>query len=443
MQIKIYKITLLTSYIIAFSCLFPFNTICATITDSKKNVKFKGCIESVIDLNGAELICTPGDTIIFNGGQVINGTVVFNNTKVINPCFENCRFKGCIAETMFNVNDFGVLPGNIQDCSTIINDLIKLQTITPNANNPKHLYFPQGTYNIDKPIELFAGFDSPITLFGDGNMSAICQRSNNEYVIKTFEQNHIKNLRITYKQKQTLNDIRAVAIACQRSIFSIFENLTICNAHTAFGYIAMSDQRNGYNPTGYQDQCYVSDNFRNIRIYGFSGYAFDFRKEIPQGDSGSSYDNIYISNSEWFGERSKNASVGAIRGDNTVAAFTQLNIEGKSYRSPLIALDGFSRISISSLHIEGIHKIPSIAKAIVQSMLYIDIIDIQLCTFSTDNYGMFVVNDNAIIQVQGVCIRPDCLFEKNRTYNLLDGVVNGKNFITIAHILDGTHILNN
>lgn len=407
----------------------------------KSNPNSDRRISSTIDLKGGKMICNENDTLYFTGGKIINGTVIFNKTSLINPLFRNCRFKGSIRTSELNVRDFGIYPNNEEDCSAIINDLIKLKTTPISDNNPKHLYFPKGTYYIDKPIEVFAGYESPVTLSGDGNMSSICQRSDNEYIIKIFEQNHIKDLRLTYKNKQNPQDKRSIAIACQRSIFSIFENLTICKAHTAFGYITLADQKTGYNPTHMSDQCYVSDNFRNIRVYDFTGYAFDFKKEFPQGDSGSAYDNIYITNSRWLGGKSEEASQGAIRGDNTIATFSQLNIEGRDYQSSLIELNAFSRISIQSLHIEGQQKMQSIANVSHQSFLKTDIIDIQFCNFTTDNYKMFKVKNNGIIDIGGLCIRPDCKFDPGNSYFLRDGEIKGENTITIANIIDNSNFL--
>ena len=88
-----------------------------------------------------------------------------------------------------------------------------------------------------------------------------------EVDVIVFEQNHIKDLMLTYKNQQNVNYSNSIAIACQRAIYSLFENLIISKANTAFGYISLDNQKVGYNPTGYKDQCYVSCNFRNIRIY--------------------------------------------------------------------------------------------------------------------------------------------------------------------------------
>lgn len=422
-------------YFSSICCLFCANAY--ALNNNIDLILSEPTITNILDLQGSLLIIPENQILTFNGGIIKNGTVLFNNTKIVNPCFLNCRFKGSVENYEFNIREYGAIPDSENDCSLLINDIIKLKTSPINRGNPKRIFIPKGVYHIDHPIDLFAGYEAPITLFGEGNMSTICQRHDNDYIIRVFEINHVRDLRLTYKNKQTLKNSRSIAIACQRSIFSIFENLTICKAHTAFGYITMYDQKNGYNPTGLFDQCYVSDNFRNIRIYETAGYAFDFKKEIPQGDSGSAYDNIYINNSGWLGNKNIDSTISAIRGDNTVATFTQLNIEGDNYSSSLIDLEGYSRVCIQSLHIEGLKNIPTIASLKLQSILHAEIIDLQFCQFLREKYYMFFTEGNAIIDVSGLCIRADCNIENNNGKRLRNETSTYSS-INIQTIIDGT-----
>ena len=166
--------------------------------------------------------------------------------------------------------------------------------------------------------------------------------------------------------------------------------------------------KQGFNPTGYKDQCYVSCNFRNIRIYETSGYAFDFKKEFAQGDSGSAFDNVYISCNDWACSTRDNVQTGAIRGDNTVACYTQLNIEGENHMGALIELNGMSRVSVESLHLEGIKNMPSIAKIQVQSVASFNIIDVQRCEFSSSQYNLFEIRDSGLANVKLLTLRQDC-----------------------------------
>lgn len=365
-------------------------------------------ISSSVNLHGDTLYLQKGVTLRFQGGKIYNGTVVFNENRMIEPSFEDCRFLGIVADSYFNIRDYGAKPTMKKDCSIIFNDIINLKVVPESSNNPKHIYVPKGVYYIDKPIELFAGWNSPVTLYGEGRNSIICQRSDNQYIIRFFEQNHIKNLMLTYQKQQNASQTNAVAIACQRAIYSIFENVIISKANTAFGYISLNNQKKGYNPTGYRDQCYVSCNFRNIRIYETSGYAIDCKKEFPQGDSGSAFDNIYINCNDINGKNQSNVSKGALRFDNTVACFTQLNIEGSNYNEPLIKLSGMSRISVQSLHVEGIKKMPAIVDVSIQSVISFDIIDLQSCNFASSNYKAFVIKDSGLVNVKILTLRQDC-----------------------------------
>lgn len=410
----------------------------ATIQLNFQNKNTVYNIDSIIDLRGGMLNIPDNSTLCFTSGKILNGTVTFNNTNIENPRFENCRFYGSVVESDFSVIDYGVLPNKNMDCSVIINDLVNLKIVPTSNNNPKTLYFPKGTYYIDNPIELFAGYESPVTIKGVGNMSTICQRHDNDYIIKIYEQNHIRDIRLTYQKRQPSHHSRSVAIACQRSTFSIFENITICKAHTGFGYISQSDMKHGYNPTGSREQCFVSDNFRNIRVYEFSGYAFDFKKEVDLGDSGSVYDNIYISSDDWLSKTTDNISQGAIRLQNTIASFTQLNIEGHHYSNTLIEMKQMSRMNVLSLHLEWIENMPLLLSGNVHSLAHFDLIDIQSCSFNSDSYPLFDLKDKAMVDIAHLGIRSDCKLIK-RTKNQQQ--VTLSTAIHISNIIDPIYLI--
>lgn len=419
--------TLKFFFILVFLCLS--NQISAKrITRALPSV-----ISSSVNLHGDTLYLQKGVTLRFQGGKIYNGTVVFNENRMIEPSFEDCRFLGIVADSYFNIRDYGAKPTMKKDCSIIFNDIINLKVVPESSNNPKHIYVPKGVYYIDKPIELFAGWNSPVTLYGEGRNSIICQRSDNQYIIRFFEQNHIKDLMLTYKKQQIASQTNSVAIACQRAIYSVFENLIISKANTAFGYISLNNQKKGYNPTGYRDQCYVSCNFRNIRIYETSGYAIDCKKEFPQGDSGSAYDNIYINCYDINGKNQSNVSKGAIRGDNTVACFTQLNIEGANYKEPLINLGGMSRMTVESLHLEGLKNIPAIAEVAIQSVASFNIIDIQSCEFINAHYIAFIIKNGGLVNVKIMTLREDC--KKTRDIKQLE-LTNNTRRLKIEQQLD-------
>lgn len=361
------------------------------------------------DLQGKKLSVPANSTLDFRGGSIRNGEIVFNGTYIKNPSFAKMHFSGSTHEEYFNIVEYGAESGaKTTDCAVLINEIITLKRCDDTDRNAKTIHIPNGTFYIKSPIVLWAGWEAPITLEGNGNTSTICQMLDNVPIIKHFECHYVKNLKLTYNNRQGRKNTNATAIACQRAIYSLYENLTICKSNTAFGYISLAEQSQGINPTSYKDQCYVSCNFRNIRIYETTGYAFDFKKELSQGDSGSAYDNIYINSNDWLGNTTDNISTGAIRGDNTVACFTQLNIEGDNYSGTLIDLDGMSRISAESFHLEGIKNTPAIVRVRVQSVVSFNIIDIQRCVYNSSDYYSFIIKDSGLVNVKLFTLRQDC-----------------------------------
>lgn len=400
-------------------------------------------IESKLNLQGGTLTLPEGCTLRFQGGCIENGTVIFNKTTLDRPQFKNVRFQGSVYNEDFTITDYGAVAGKDMDCSVIINDLIKLESVAIPSRSAKTIRIPNGTFYIDHPIELWAGWEAPITLVGNGNTSTICQRHDNDYILKVYECHYVRNLRLVFKNRQSIKKSRSVAIACERAIYCLFENLTISKAYNAVGYIQAADLKKS-SPTGVKQQCYVSCNFRNIRIYETSNYAFDFKKELDNGDSGSVYDNIYINSNDMGGETKDNVMAGAIRGANTVGCFTQLNIEGTNYASALIDISGMSRLSISSLHIEGIIDMPVIVKTAIQSVASIDCLDVQHCTFSGTQYRAFKVSDSGWVTVNHLLLRSDNKNNvgsyKSQVYNRLSNTSCG---VIIQHKLDPIKLFEN
>lgn len=400
-------------------------------------------IDSNLNLKGGTLTLPEGCTLRFQDGCIENGTVIFNKTTLESPKFKNVRFQGSVYNEDFTITDYGAIAGTDMDCSSVINDLIKLESVAIPSRSAKTIRIPNGTFYIDYPIELWAGWEAPITLVGNGNTSTLCQRHDNDYILKVYECHYVKNLKLAYKTRQELKNSRSVAIACERALCCLFENLTICKAYNAVGYIQAADLKKD-TPTGVKQQCYVSCNFRNIRIYETSNYAFDFKKELDNGDSGSAYDNIYINSNDWLSNTTDNVSKGAIRGANTLGSFTQLNIEGTHYSSTLIDISGMSRLSISSLHIEGIKSIPVIIKASVQSVASVDCMDVQYCTFTGNQYQAFNVKDNGWISVNQLMLRTDNKNNvgnyKSQVYHRLSNTNCG---VTIHHKLDPIKLFEN
>lgn len=399
-------------------------------------------IDDDIDLKGKKLSVPVNSTLDFRGGSIRNGEIVFNCTYVKNPSFKKMHFSGSTREEYFDIVDYGAESGvKTVDCAVLINEIIALKRCDRSERNAKTIHIPNGTFYIKSPILLWAGWEAPITLEGNGNTSSICQLTDNEYLIKVYECHNVKNLRLTYNKRQNLIQNRSIAVACQRAIFCLFENLTICKAHTAFGYITKADYK-GDGLTNLNEQCYVSCNFRNIRIYEFSSYAFDFRKERLGGDSGSVYDNIYINCYDWLANTRDNVSRGAINGNNTIAVFTQLNIEGANYSEPLIVLNGMSRVNITSLHVEGPQNVPPLMKIEDQSVIQTSILDLQSCLFKEKDYTMFLLTENGIIDVGQLMVRDDCKKDKEvQTLSLYKSLHGLRGKIEIKRTFDAIKLL--
>lgn len=443
---ELIKILLIYILLLFSDNLFAIGKYTIIIKDSiplkeqiiNENVIYK--ISHRHNLCGEFLQIPQGASLLFCGGIIENGKIVFNNNKLINPSFYNVRFEGSLNEEYFNICDYGAIPSTDMDCSVIINDLIRLSSTTLTARNSKTVFIPNGVFYIDNPIILYSGWEAPISLIGNGVSSTICQRTKNNYIIKIYENHYVKNLKLTYKDKQDINDIKSKAIACQRAIFCLFENLTITKSNTAFGYIALEDAKRD-NLTKIKDQAYVSCNFRNIRIYDFSNYALDFYKEIDQGDSGSVFDNVYINSNNWLGNNKNNIAMGAIRGFNSVFCCTQLNIEGRNYLAPLIDLNGMSRLNVMCLHLEGIFNVPTIVQSKTQSVAIFDIIDVQSCYFLNKGYCSFNILDAGKIAIDNLLLRDDCSKQINNDRIKLSNLTSNR--FKVDYMFDSNNIFSN
>lgn len=345
-------------------------------------------IEWDFDLNG-ETLEVPADCVLdFKGGSFNNGSVVFSGTKFYNPKFNNCTFSGTTNCHVFNIDDFGAISGDESfDNSVVINDLITLKN--DSAKGPKTIYVPNGTYYIQNPIILYDYYYSSVQLYGESDWSVICQVTDNIPIIKHYETNKVCNLRLQYKNYQSVENTKAIAVAAHRMIYSLYENVTIKYANTGFGFLTTSQvQEDGIMNSGIPP-CHVNVSARNIKIYAFSNYALDFKKELSNGDSGSVYSNVYISSDDWDGIIGIYTAVGAVRMQNTSAHFDQLNIEGSSYSSYLIDMISIgSVLTIGSLHVEGM-SIKRLINTYNNCCIDIANVNITRCSFDT-NYGSLI-----------------------------------------------------
>lgn len=374
---------------------------------NKSNVIYK--IVNDIDLGNAVLTIPTGCTLDFAGGSIKNGTVNFNLTTFINPKFSNARFTGSILNQQLNIDDFGAVKGDESfDNSVVINDLINLKKRDAYAG-AKVIYIPSGAYYISNSIQLYDYYNSNITLNGEGLSSVIAQVTDNIPIIKSYETTVISNLRLIYKNWQPATNTNATAIAVQRAIRSVFENLMIVDAQKGFGYITIADQESDQITT-FQDQTYVNAVTRNVGIYQCSSYAIDLRKEIAQADSGSVYDNIYISSSHPInGYDETKPSVGAIYMGGSSMTFTQLNIESKYSGTLIMSTSLTNYLTIANLHIEGLTTMRTIYKQVAgQGFFDIGNIDIDRCAFTTNNLFLFYFSVSIKFNIDLITLRSSC-----------------------------------
>lgn len=391
---------------------------------SKYQNKFKkeGVIYKITkdyDLNGCVLTIPDNCTLDFQGGSFSNGTLTFNKTTFVNPKFSNCRFKGSILNQQLNIDDFGAVKGDKTfDNSIIINDLINLKKRDEYAG-AKTIYIPSGAYYIANSIQLYDYYNSNIILKGEGLSSVISQVTDNIPIIKSYETTVISDLRLIYDNWQPVENTNATAIAVQRAIRSTFENLQIVNAQKGFGYITIADQE-ADKITSFKDQTYVNANTRNVGIYQCSSYAIDLRKEIAQADSGSIYDNIYISSSHPInGYDANKPSVGAIYMGGSSMSFTQLNIESKYSDTLIMSTSLTNYLSIATLHVEGLtDSMRTIYKQVAgQGFFDIGQIDIDRCHFALNDMYLFYFAASVKFNIDIITLRSSCtLVEGNRYY---------------------------
>lgn len=382
------------------------NTLVQQMIDKPNTIYI---IQYDYSLNGQTIIIPANCTLKFAGGSFKNGTIQFNQTTFINPKFSNVRFTGSILNQQLNIDDFGAIKGDESfDNSVIINDLINLKKRDAYAG-AKTIFVPSGAYYIKNSIQLYDYYNSNITLTGEGLSSVIAQVTDNIPIIKSYETTVISNLRLIYKNWQPATNTNATAIAVQRAIRSVFENLMIVDAQKGFGYITIADQESDQITT-FQDQTYVNAVTRNVGIYQCSSYAIDLRKEIAQADSGSVYDNIYISSSHPInGYDETKPSVGAIYMGGSSMTFTQLNIESKYSDTLIMSTSLTNYLTIANLHIEGLTTMRTIYKQVAgQGFFDIGNIDIDRCAFTTNNLFLFYFSVSIKFNIDLITLRSSC-----------------------------------
>lgn len=391
------KIRVSCEFILLFFTLINEAHAQSTILDEKLPLYE---ISSSIDLRGETVTLPNNSIVLFSGGIVKNGTIVFNdNTLKGKIRFQDCHFKGSVTNLEFNVMDYGADNKGLNDNALLFNELIKLKTVI--SYYGKKILLPPGNYRIDSPIVLLSNYDQPIDFEGVGPSSIITQYSDNTYIFKLYERQNVKRLSLKYKNFQPKSHKKAVALACKRSLMSSFSDLYIEGCHTAIGFIFKED----WDSTIGENSSLVNNYYNNIRLWSYSGYFINTMDRIDGGDSGSVFENIYISTS-----RNPNGVVplGALYFGSSTATFNQLNLENAVSTSKYaqIYCAPYACIFISVLHVEGQKALfLPIISARDFSQVNVGLMQVENCSYPNKYWTTFEAANNSFISVNSIIYR--------------------------------------
>lgn len=240
------------------------------VSDSSKivNSNIRYVIVSDIDLQGETLTIPAGCTLDFQGGSIINGTVVFNKTNIIEPSstiFKNIVLNGTIENQYINIGWFK----DVADYSNLIENLLKIGNI----------YFPNGTYKfstivkIDTDDRIIAGNNienTIITAIDSNPLNFLSVRANNI---------SIKNLSFIdnpegYPSKGTAQGARAsyeIEVR-ENATNTIISN---CSFKQATGGIFAYQGAVGLQIINciFEDMVYIPRDINNLPLGGAGGYG--------------------------------------------------------------------------------------------------------------------------------------------------------------------------
>ena len=295
--------------------------------------------------------------------------------------------------------DFGADCQRKKDNAVLINEIIRLRT--GNNQHGKKIFLPAGNYRIDSPIVLLSNYDQPIDFFGVGPGSVITQYADNTYIFKVYERQNISNLSLKYKDFQGSDNKKAIAIVCKRSLMSHFSDLFIEGCYTAIGFIVKED----WDSTIGENSSIVNNYYDNIRLWSYSGYFINTMDRVDGGDSGSVFNNIYVSSSR---NPKGVAPLGALYFGTSTATFNQLNLENElsSSKHSQIYCSPYASITISILHIEGQKNLMiPIVSARDYSQVSIGLMQLEFCRFLKKHWPVFEAANNSYIGVESVTFR--------------------------------------
>ncbi|MBR5645105.1 MAG: hypothetical protein IKX23_00505 [Treponema sp.] len=138
--------------------LVPSKTIESQLTETGKTY----VIRDGFNLNSKEISIPSGSRLKFLGGTIYNGTVSFNNTTITNvgsvtsPVFNNCSYKGSLANSEVELGWFDLEDGNTTlyyGTKYNTHDYTKLQAILNCCKSGAQLNVSQ-IYIIRKPVSI-------------------------------------------------------------------------------------------------------------------------------------------------------------------------------------------------------------------------------------------------------------------------------------------------
>lgn len=209
------------------------------------------------DLDGETVEIPENCMLEFQGGSLINGVIVFNNTKLYGFPKIYCNYSGSIKGDI-NVLWFGVDNEGVEGVSDA------LQTIIDTFSN-KTIYFPAGNYIIDKQVKL----PKSIAFAGNGDDSILELRYNG-YNFLLDNHNNEGNYAVTIKMR----NLRIIGTYPSWYDADADSKKTECSflhvKATAYTYYSLFEDIN-VNKVKFGitiDKCYWS-RFSNVRFYDY------------------------------------------------------------------------------------------------------------------------------------------------------------------------------
>ena len=332
----------------------------------------------------------------------------------INASLDNMNLKN---SQFINASEFGVI-GDFNKATGEGTDNTKsLQNaIDYCIKHKKHLLLDGGNFKISEPIKItsYSGF----RMTGVGlKLSRIYQDYNNTPIFEILGEGiTLDGIGIEYTSLQPKSNANSVALALVKVYNSKFTNMYIANSCIGIGEIADTDG------SSYA----FSISFDNIEIQASTKNAINLTPLPLQGagNTGSTFNNIYINNQKTRGSSNIIECEEVIRIDSMGESFfNQVNVEWIKCKSVFKVIDSNS-LGFSSIHIEG-----GEIKDDIFNLTRVTGFNINTCYLQTTKatgswkFNIFYTEGNVIGNINNLVCRD---LESNgkqlyRFYSILDG----------------------